>query len=122
MTYDLSISPEKQLVYLTLEGPYSIVLLKNLIKTIVESRDYDRNFNVLMDFKMVEFDPSDEDLKSLSNHVQVLAGKYPAKLARVIYQKKLRDFYSQLVTKETEMEVSSRIFSSVKDAMAWFES
>lgn len=122
MTYDLSIGEKEKIIYLTLEGPYTVSLIKNLLGSLVSRPDYDRSYNLLIHFKDVDFDPDIRDFAALSGHMDRVAMNYPSRLARVIHNSDLRDFYSNLVIQETENGFSSRIFSKVDDALAWLKS
>lgn len=122
MTYELSISAEKQLVHATLEGPYSIDFLKNMIEKVVTGNDYQKSYNFLVDFRKVLFDPTGDDLEALSDFISTESEFFPNKLARVLNDDHLKPFFEQLASREVGKGCSSRIFNSVDEAMDWFYS
>lgn len=122
MTYDLSISEEKKLVHIVLHGPYSVDLLNNLLERIYRNKGFHKSFRFLVDFTGVSYAPCDEDMAILSNFIFNKDIDYPSKVARVIKDKRLRNFYDQLSAKEAERGLSSGMFRNEKDALTWIES
>lgn len=121
MTYDLSISSEKKLVQITLQGPYSVLLLNNLIERVIRNKGYQKSFNFLVDFRNVEFSPEADDLSVLSELIFDNAAEFPVKLARIIHDESIKSFFEQLSSIEVEKGYSSKIFKDLDEAFNWLQ-
>lgn len=122
MTYEISISSEKNLVYIVLEGPYSVTLFKNLIHKLINDKEYKPEYYLLINLINVTFNPEVSDISKLSDSIMSLKEHFPGKVARIVKSEKIYNFYRQIVGLESEAGLTSNVFYDIRDAFTWLHS